>query len=345
MKPALAYIWKNTNRDQAVLLRLYGGTPEPVLPEYIGEKRLAGIGDYCFAQAERFDGTEGILTIETEDGGFHSTRLSDEPEYERRLYEKGLAKLCGDTLERLTLPSSIESIGNLAFYNCTSLREIELAAGVRSVGSDVFMNCRRLHGIVLRSGAAQASILPKLLAQISWEAEVRLCSQTDGACEARLLYPEYYESYDEIAPAHLFGRNIQGEGFRARQCFTDGRVAYDAYDKIFQKACAEESGKTLSRMALNRLCYPYALGEAERGRYQDYVRAHMQTIIEELIRQRSEHELKFLTEEGYFTDQLYERAIRIAAAQDWAEGAAELQRRKQKASVTEKKQRYTFEEF
>lgn len=33
---------------------------------------------------------------------------------------------------------------------------------------------------------------------------------------AKVLYPEYSEVYDEIAPAHIFGRNIEGEGFQGK---------------------------------------------------------------------------------------------------------------------------------
>ena len=53
------------------------------------------------------------------------------------------------------------------------------------------------------------------------------------------MYPEYTESYDEIAPAHIFGRNITGEGFRARQQFQDGIVQFAGYDAIYPKVIAE----------------------------------------------------------------------------------------------------------
>lgn len=61
--------------------------------------------------------------------------------------------------------------------------------------------------------------------------------------QTAVFYPEYYENYDEIAPAHIFGRSIEGEGFRARQCFKEGVPDLSQYDTIFPKACAEEKGK------------------------------------------------------------------------------------------------------
>ena len=77
--------------------------------------------------------------------------------------------------------------------------------------------------------------------------------QEDGEREAVLLYPEYYESYDEIGPAHIFELNLTGEGFRARQCFKDGVILLNAYDEIFPQACVEESAEVLIPMAWNRL--------------------------------------------------------------------------------------------
>ena len=86
----------------------------------------------------------------------------------------------------------------------------------------------------------------------------------DGQREAVLFYPEYFESYDEIAPAHIFGRNIEERGFRARQSFLNGAVDFVQYDTIFPKACAEENDKTLQKIVTDRLLYPVDLKEVAR---------------------------------------------------------------------------------
>ena len=76
-----------------------------------------------------------------------------------------------------------------------------------------------------------------------------------------------------IAPAdYVFGRNIEGEGFRARQCVRAGEIDFALYDSIFQKACAEERETTLNRLALNRLCYPVELTGEKRQMYESYIR-------------------------------------------------------------------------
>ena len=96
---------------------------------------------------------------------------------------------------------------------------------------------------------------------------------------AKVLYPEYSEVYDEIAPAHIFGRNIEGEGFRARQCFDGGKADMNQYDTIFPKASAEESVKVAGKIALYRLMYPYMLGSSSEVLYMDYLKNNKNEII------------------------------------------------------------------
>ena len=81
------------------------------------------------------------------------------------------------------------------------------------------------------------------------------------------MYPEYYESYDEIGPAHIFELNLTGEGFRARQCFKEGVILLNAYDEIFPQACVEESAEVLIPMAWNRLYAACGLSPEARADY------------------------------------------------------------------------------
>lgn len=39
--------------------------------------------------------------------------------------------------------------------------------------------------------------------------------------DSSIFYPEYNGGYDEVGPAHIFALNIEGEGFRMRQCFKE----------------------------------------------------------------------------------------------------------------------------
>ncbi|MBE5750557.1 MAG: leucine-rich repeat domain-containing protein [Clostridiales bacterium] len=55
----------------------------------------------------------------------------------------------GKTATSFTIPSTVTSIGNSAFYNCDSLTSIEIPNSVTSIGKEAFYNCRSLISIVI----------------------------------------------------------------------------------------------------------------------------------------------------------------------------------------------------
>ena len=73
---------------------------------------------------------------------------------------------------------------------------------------------------------------------------------------------------DENTPAHIFNRNIEGIGYRYRQCFTDGAMNWAEYDEAFAQADAEEPPAGLWRVALSRLAARFALSAAAKARYE-----------------------------------------------------------------------------
>ena len=248
-------------------------------------------------------------------------------------------------IERVTLPDTIKKIDRMAFYNCTGLRELELGAAVTEFGGDAFMNCHNLHNLLIRCGAYDKSGARLVLQQISSDMRVHFMGDM-GKEEALILFPEYYETYDEVAPAHLFGRNIEGEGFRARQCFKEGIFEYTRYDSIFQKACAEEQVTTLCEMALNRLIYPVGLAEAAKRQYMDFTKSHMDVIGKKVIVSRDITTLQFLCERQLVNRETFDQFIPLAAENEWAEGTVFLLRLKeQHFPQKEKTDKYDFDEF
>ena len=79
------------------------------------------------------------------------------------------------------------------------------------------MNCRSLSRLLLHADPGQKTGLRLLLAQLSSDLEVALSGE--NGVWAKLLFPEYYESYDEIAPAHIFGS--YGNRLRAKSRATN----------------------------------------------------------------------------------------------------------------------------
>lgn len=317
--------WEPDGKGGARLLRAFGQKEEVILPAWVERFPLTEIGSYCFAEnrhlPKQYEKTEAAET-----DLFGSRR-----------------ELSGAYLKKLVLPDTVCGIGNLSFYNCKSLQCLELPGGLEKIGSDTFMNCHNLHNMTLRCGIREKNGLRQILSQISWELEVTFCGK--NGTEAVLFFPEFYENYDEIAPAHVFGRNIVGEGFRARQCFKDDKVDFIQYDTIFPKACAEETAGVLCRIAMDRLRYPVDLADAPKELYEDYIRLHAEEICLAAIRVKDTEPIQFLCKQNLISCIVLEQSICQSAEADWAEGAAYMHRLKAEFFGGKSGSRYVFDDF
>ena len=383
--------WELAADGGARILRVYGTTPEAVLPKQIEGIPVTEIGAYCFAAQARLPESYNRTQIEMPDTAAESagagmrseTGAGMQPEIAAGMRSEigagmqpektgmqaivdgkkkvsgmqpesigagtpltvsGMRELAGGYPTRIVIPDTVGKLGNFAFYNAVSLQTLAIGRRLTEIGSDAFMNCRNLHFLLLRCGRGEGSGLRQILAQISHDLEVSFVGE--GGVWAKLLFPEYYESYDEIAPAHLFGRNIEGEGFRARQSFRDGVMDFAQYDVIFPKACAEEREETLCGLALHRLRYPVELGEAPRRLYEEYLTAHAAALCALLTGERDTELAEFLCREHIFARADLERCIRYAAGDEWAEGSAYFLRLlNQYFPEKNVASRYTFEDF
>ena len=377
--------WELTNEGDARLLRAFGETPEPRFPAEIEGRAITEIGDYCFAaqahlpaecrcsyvqaepgadgapetapdgemQAEPgADGApetapDGEMQAEPETDGAPGAEPETEPDMELDGLPEAdgtLAELAGAYITRVTLPEGVKKIGNFAFYNATALAELELGSGTETLGSDAFMNCRSLSRLLLHADPGQKTGLRLLLAQLSSDLEVALSGE--NGVWAKLLFPEYYESYDEIAPAHIFGRNIVGEGFRARQSFREGVLDFAQYDKIFPQACVDESEVTLGRLALDRVRYAAELSETPRGLYEAYLKAHGGYLIRRITDDRDLELAEYCCSRKFVTREDVAACAVRAGKVDWAEGAAALLHLMQQYFPEKTPdERYSFDDF
>lgn len=337
----LRIFWEKTEDNTARILRVSGSEPVLILPETVEGFPVTEIGAYCFAEncrlPENYFETVPCKNEEKLSADFETAEEMSSRE------RPVLTAIASSYLEEIVLPENLEKIGNLAFYNCTSLKKITMGKKMEQVGSDAFMNCRKFGQILLRCGVGERSGIRQILGQISSDMEVTFCGKT--GVEAVVFYPEYYESYDEIAPAHLFGRNIEGEGFRARQCFKEGVPDLMQYDTIFPKACAEENDKTLRKLVVTRLRYPVGMNERAKQLYEAYFTEHDRAIAEELTREKRLEDIRYFCEQKLLLQGSLEAAIQTAAAMEWAEGTAELLHMKQEFFAKAAAERYTFEDF
>lgn len=230
--------YEKINEDSIRIHRVYSTCPTIEIPEYIDGYVVREIGNYCFSSKE-VNLSNCILNREIP-SNYHVCSGSD--------------------VESVRFPSTLKKLGNYAFYNCRKLKEIYVPSRLMSIGSDVFMNCLRLNHIYYDCSIFCITILKQILTQITWDIEVDFI---DGS----IFYPEYNGGYDEVGPAHIFALNIEGEGFRMRQCFKDGKIEFDGYDACFEKLCAEESESCIFHVAILR----FMMGSE---RYIPYLRAH-----------------------------------------------------------------------
>lgn len=230
--------YEKINEDSIRINKVYSSSPTIEIPELIDGYIVREIGNYCFSKKE-VDLSNSILSHEIR-SSYHECSGSD--------------------VESVKLSKTLTKIGDYAFYNCRMLKEVFLPSSLMSIGSDAFMNCLRLNLIHYDCSIFSATILKQILTQITWDIEVDFINGS-------IFYPEYNGSYDEVGPAHIFALNIEGEGFRMRQCFKDGKIDFDGYDACFEKLCAEESESCIFHVAILR----FMMGSE---RYIPYLRAH-----------------------------------------------------------------------
>lgn len=316
--------WRKTADNGAEILRIFTNLPTITIPSQIAGYPVTEIGSYCFAPSCQLP--ENYLTV-SQPQNISSTFT--------------VTELCGSYLEAVQLPDSLQKLKDYAFYNCRSLKKLEFSSQLRSIGSDVFMNCQQLQQLFLRCSPMEKTGLKQILTQISWNVEVTFMKKDPTV----IFYPEYYEVYDEIAPAHIFGHKIIGEGFRARLCFQDGILDPVPYDQSFPKACAEESKQTLCRLAYYRLRYPLKLTEQSRQQYADYLLSHGEILCDWFIHEQRLDDLLFLFREKLLSIQQQTYALHLAAQAGWSEGSAGMLRWKQLHRQDLPRNRYEWKDF
>ena len=196
-------------------------------------------------------------------------------------------------LEDLTLPRSLEKVGDYALMNCGGLRTLRLHDGIGQWGGGVLMNCRRLAAFHLTRVGEQGDTLAWFADELPWELDVTV-EETDGTV-FRLLFPEYREVYEENCPAHHFDYNIFGAGYPYHHSFRRKRLDLRTYDELWSGFLGMEHDEDCAvRLAFWRLRYPVELTPRAEGQYLSYLRAHAGEAAVWLVGERDMPGLAFL---------------------------------------------------
>lgn len=188
-------------------------------------------------------------------------------------------------LEELTLPPALHRVEDYALLNCRTLRRLTMDDSVRVWGSGVLMNCRALGEIHLRWGEEQGAALDYFAGELSRELDVSLDTPRG---QARLIFPEYTELYEENCPAHHFDYTILGAGYPYHHCFRQRKFFFVDYDGLWDKFLGVEHEPSCAlRMAWWRLALPLGLEDEAAEKYRQYLLSHADAALDWLLLERN----------------------------------------------------------
>ena len=254
-------------QDGVCILRCRTADPILRLPETVGGLPVVALGDYLCAAREPDVSQYDVFEVRLTTG----EQVSSAPVHDAR------------AIERVVVPRSVQAIGSYAFYNCYNLQAVTVHAGLRSVGHGAFMNCTAFRQVELYAGERDKTCLPDLLGQTSGEL---LAVLHLPQAEARLLFPPFNEELEDLGPAHIFQRRIEGAGYAYRQCIQNGVLSFLQYDGALERLLRIQDYDTACRVALLRLRWSVGLSAQAREVYLACLREHPTDAVRTLLDSR-----------------------------------------------------------
>lgn len=267
--------WKLVIRreeDGVIILRAATCDARAALPEELFGLPVTALGDHALTPGRRMpEGEEVLVTCGPADG---------------ETWDNG-------ALTDLTLPESLERVGDYGFFNCTRLKTLRLRDTVRRWGGGALMNCRALDTFHIAASGTEGELMAYFAGELPRELDMTL-RRADGET-VRLIFPEYVEVYEENCPAHHFDYNIYGAGYGYHHCFYQKKLNIKAYDELWRPMLAMEHDEDCAlRLAWWRLRCPVELTEKAEAAYLAYLEDHAAEALRWLLAERDTAGLAFL---------------------------------------------------
>ena len=329
--------------DTARLVRVYGTEPCIALPGTLpapegGSFAVTELGDYCFSEKPRSlpaadktcryeaapDGTARLTRAFGQAVGGICRRYDfdfDAPAAGSDADD--LHPVCGNFLEELTLPDSLQVVGSCAFYNCRKLRLLTVGTGSLTMGSDVFLNCFALETIRVQAGPEEPTGLFALVNNITEAVRAEFCPAGTAAPLAALWYPAYWEDIEET-PAHILLHTFSGQGYHYRQCFLNNIFLPAEYDSIFPQGHDADDANVMAMLCFDRLRYPWQLTEAAAGHYRAFLAANTDRVLARLLKAQDNDAVRALIALDVLDKDGFAEASALAAKAGNAAAAALL---------------------
>lgn len=256
------YLVCRREKNGVVLLRVQTAQRDLILPETVEGLPVVALGDRALAPDARPPEGEDLLVLGDQTG-----------DYDNR------------AVRAITLPSTLERVGNYAFYNCTGLEKLVLTDRTRHWGGDCLMNCRKLHALEITARENEVSeTLCYFAGELSTELDVAV-RFPDGE-DLRLIFPEYIESYENNDPAHHFDFHLYGPGFPYHHAFQSKKLDLGLFDGAWEETLRREHDPDcILRLAWYRLRYPRALSARGAENYRAYLAERVDAVLAWLLTQ------------------------------------------------------------
>ena len=347
--------------DTARLVRVYGTEPCIALPGTLpapagGSFAVTELGGYCFSETPRSlpsadktcrytvepDGTVRLTRAFGQAVGSTARRYDfdfDAPASDADT----LHPVCGNFLEELTLPDTLQVIGSCAFYNCRRLRLLTVGAGNLTMGSDVFLNCFALETIRVQAAPEAPTGLFALVNNITEAVRAEFRPAGAAAPLAALWYPAYWEDIEET-PAHILLHTFSGQGYHYRQCFLNNIFLPAEYDSIFPQGHDADDANVMAMLCFDRLRYPWQLSETAAGHYRAFLAANTGRVLTRLLKAQDLDGIRALLALDVLDKDSFAEAAALAVKAENASAAALLADAEHKKYAAEKKKaRYDFD--
>ncbi|MCI2106984.1 MAG: leucine-rich repeat domain-containing protein [Intestinimonas sp.] len=278
------------NRDDVAILKVETADQNVILPESLWDKPVTELGHHIFAPGGQDMQGKQIRIV----GGSES---ADAPDNRK--------------IRRITLPDTVRTVGSYAFYNCDHLRELRLSDHTCDWGGSTLMNCRLLNRFVITLSDSRAGVLEHFTDELSRELDVTLVYPNGEL--ARLIFPEYWEAFEENTPAKHFDCHIYGVGYPYHCCFRDKALSLAEFDRAWQGHLrAGHDVRCALRLAFYRVRYPRELLKEAGERYLKYLKNHTGEVLSWLLEEKDTRSL------AWFLAQAEPSREEVAAACDQA---------------------------
>ena len=356
--------------DKGLLIcRCYGDGSFLEIPDMIDGKPVTALADHAMAPEESF----ALRKRPKKRWTAGEACLA-----EQTLYDGSLTPMCGEDLQEVWLPRGLQEIGDYAFYGCRGLHRVGVPSGLRKIGRGIFTAANKIRQIVLtEAGTPEQDILSQLhapadnaqreitgvpakasdtspaihrlmkalLEELPYEVEIAVRA-SDGAEQYRLWFPGYIEDSLENTPARIIQVTFEGMGYKYRQCFREGRLDFPCYDSLFYLTSVQELPETILHLTFDRLISGYCLEEKAKTDYLQWLKTESVLTAQYVLQDGREELLDLLCREAYFSDDLSDQFLQLAAKRHLPWAVSTLMEIRRKARAERRRasgvKKYTF---